>query len=71
MRACGGTLPDGGDNVPAPFKPVERVLEAGDGPEWRDSDGEIDLLGPASALNQSLVAVVVTTVERFAGTDEI
>ena len=53
------------------FEPVERVLEAGDGTERRDSDGEIDLVIGAGALKQGLLVVIVTTPEALALINEI
>lgn len=40
---------------------AKRVFQAGDGPERRDGDGQIDLLGHAGKLEQGLVVAIVTS----------
>jgi len=49
---------------PLLLKPVEGMLEAGDGPEWRDSDSEINLAIRAVALEQGLMVVIVAPAMR-------
>lgn len=43
--------------LPLLFKPVERVLEAGNGSERGDCDRKIDLVGGTSALERGGVAI--------------